>query len=204
MLLPYNIYPITHSRASSAERTIDAHWVQPISSTVMSAAVTCSGATSWIAGGKGTPSAVSYAYNNRRNPPKSRRVIGVMVVSAVHHAGIHTRNAGTMAPRPGQILPWVILALIQGVGTSFGTLASTAARHSTSHAASSRIIGTGKSLSMSATGPAAAAPEGAVIVGGGPSGLATALMLAKRGWSDISVIERTPSADYFDPRVAFV
>ncbi|CAM9371877.1 unnamed protein product, partial [Ectocarpus fasciculatus] len=46
--------------------------------------------------------------------------------------------------------------------------------------------------------------EGAVIVGGGPSGLATALMLAKRGWRDISVIERTPSADYFDPRVAFV
>ncbi|CBN74662.1 Monooxygenase, FAD-binding [Ectocarpus siliculosus] len=57
---------------------------------------------------------------------------------------------------------------------------------------------------MSATGSGAAAPEGAVIVGGGPSGLATALMLAKRGWSDISVIERTPSADYFDPRVAFV
>lgn len=136
-------------------------------------------------------------------PPKSRRVIGFQVGS-VHRTRIHTRHAGTMAPRPGQILPWVILALVQGIGTSFGTLASTAARHGTSHAASSRIIGTGKSLSMSATGPPAAAPEGAVIVGGGPSGLATALMLAKRGWRDISVIERTPSADYFDPRVAFV
>lgn len=46
--------------------------------------------------------------------------------------------------------------------------------------------------------------EGAVIVGGGPSGLATALMLAKRGWSDISVIEKSPSADHYDPNVAFV
>lgn len=34
--------------------------------------------------------------------------------------------------------------------------------------------------------------------------MATALMLAKRGWTDISIIEKTPSADFFDPRVAFV
>lgn len=46
--------------------------------------------------------------------------------------------------------------------------------------------------------------EGVVIVGAGPSGLATALMLAKRGWTGISVIEKTPSAGYFDPNVAFV
>ena len=51
---------------------------------------------------------------------------------------------------------------------------------------------------------ATAVKEGAVIVGGGPSGLATALMLAKRGWTDISIIEKTPSADFFDPGVAFV
>lgn len=55
---------------------------------------------------------------------------------------------------------------------------------------------------MGATGKSS--KEGAVIVGGGPSGMATALMLAKRGWTNISVIERTPSADYFDPNVAFV
>ncbi|CAM9610758.1 unnamed protein product [Hapterophycus canaliculatus] len=57
---------------------------------------------------------------------------------------------------------------------------------------------------MSATTSTTPDKAGAVIVGGGPSGLATALMLAKRGWTDISVIERTASADFFDPRVAFV
>lgn len=46
--------------------------------------------------------------------------------------------------------------------------------------------------------------EGVVIVGGGPSGMATALMLAKRGWTDISVIEKSPSADFYNPSVAFV
>lgn len=55
---------------------------------------------------------------------------------------------------------------------------------------------------MTAGSPAV--KEGAVIVGGGPSGLATALMLAKRGWTDISILERTPSAEFFDPLKAFV
>ncbi|MEH2404818.1 FAD-dependent oxidoreductase [Nostoc sp.] len=42
-----------------------------------------------------------------------------------------------------------------------------------------------------------------VIMGGGPAGLATALMLAKRGWKDITVIEKRPSADYYEPDKSF-
>lgn len=42
-----------------------------------------------------------------------------------------------------------------------------------------------------------------VIVGGGPTGLATALMLAKRGWRDITVLEKRPSADYYEPDKSF-
>lgn len=42
-----------------------------------------------------------------------------------------------------------------------------------------------------------------VIIGGGPSGLATALMLAKRGWKDIKVFEKRPSADYYEPDKSF-
>ena len=30
-----------------------------------------------------------------------------------------------------------------------------------------------------------------LIVGGGPAGFATALMLAKRGWKNITVLEKT-------------
>ena len=42
-----------------------------------------------------------------------------------------------------------------------------------------------------------------VIMGGGPAGLGTALMLAKRGWKDITVIEKRPSADYYEPDKSF-
>ncbi|MEH2276959.1 MAG: NAD(P)/FAD-dependent oxidoreductase [Nostoc sp.] len=42
-----------------------------------------------------------------------------------------------------------------------------------------------------------------VIMGGGPAGLSTALMLAKRGWKDITVIEKRPSADYYEPDKSF-
>lgn len=62
---------------------------------------------------------------------------------------------------------------------------------------------TASSSAATAADPSAG-KQGAVIVGGGPSGMATALMLAKRGWTDISVIEKGPSADYYDPNVAFV
>lgn len=43
----------------------------------------------------------------------------------------------------------------------------------------------------------------AVIVGGGPAGMATALMLAKRGWQNITVLEKRPSADYYEPDKSF-
>lgn len=42
-----------------------------------------------------------------------------------------------------------------------------------------------------------------LIVGGGPAGFATALMLAKRGWRDITVLEKRPSADYYEPDKSF-
>ncbi|MGB6298920.1 MAG: NAD(P)/FAD-dependent oxidoreductase [Rivularia sp. (in: cyanobacteria)] len=42
-----------------------------------------------------------------------------------------------------------------------------------------------------------------LIIGGGPAGLATALMLAKRGWQNITVLEKRPTADYYEPDKAF-
>jgi 2-polyprenyl-6-methoxyphenol hydroxylase-like FAD-dependent oxidoreductase len=42
-----------------------------------------------------------------------------------------------------------------------------------------------------------------LIVGGGPAGLATALMLAQRGWKDITVLEKRTSADYYEPDKSF-
>ena len=42
-----------------------------------------------------------------------------------------------------------------------------------------------------------------VIIGGGPAGLGTALMLAKRGWTNITVLEKRPSANYYEPDKSF-
>ncbi|MGB3653343.1 MAG: NAD(P)/FAD-dependent oxidoreductase [Rivularia sp. (in: cyanobacteria)] len=42
-----------------------------------------------------------------------------------------------------------------------------------------------------------------LIVGGGPGGFATALMLAKRGWKNITVLEKRPTADYYEPDKSF-
>ncbi|MDJ0600797.1 MAG: NAD(P)/FAD-dependent oxidoreductase [Crocosphaera sp.] len=42
-----------------------------------------------------------------------------------------------------------------------------------------------------------------VIIGGGPTGLGTALMLAKRGWKEITVVEKRPTADYYEPDKSF-
>ena len=45
--------------------------------------------------------------------------------------------------------------------------------------------------------------QNAVIIGGGPAGFATALMLAKRGWHQITVLEKRPSADFYEPEKSF-
>lgn len=41
-----------------------------------------------------------------------------------------------------------------------------------------------------AASPAAAAPDSTVIIGSGPTGLFTSIMLARRGWSNIKVFDR--------------
>eukprot|EP01025_Chloroclados_australasicus_P003270 TRINITY_DN1075_c0_g1_i7.p1 TRINITY_DN1075_c0_g1~~TRINITY_DN1075_c0_g1_i7.p1 ORF type:complete len:556 (+),score=67.53 TRINITY_DN1075_c0_g1_i7:191-1858(+) len=40
---------------------------------------------------------------------------------------------------------------------------------------------------------------GVVIVGGGPAGLGAAMMLAKRGWDNITVLEKRSSASFYEP-----
>ncbi len=45
--------------------------------------------------------------------------------------------------------------------------------------------------------------SGVLIVGGGPAGLATALMLSKRGWKDISILESRATVDFEEPDKSF-
>ncbi|RQH45935.1 FAD-dependent monooxygenase [Okeania hirsuta] len=45
--------------------------------------------------------------------------------------------------------------------------------------------------------------QNAVIIGGGPAGFATAIMLAKRGWHQITVLEKRPAADFYEPDKSF-
>ncbi|MBO3461432.1 FAD-dependent monooxygenase [Aetokthonos hydrillicola Thurmond2011] len=42
-----------------------------------------------------------------------------------------------------------------------------------------------------------------LIVGGGPAGFATALILAKRGWTNITILEKRPAVDYYEPDKSF-
>ena len=41
------------------------------------------------------------------------------------------------------------------------------------------------------------------IVGGGPAGLGVALMLAQRGWTGITVLEKRQTANYYEPDKSF-
>ncbi len=45
--------------------------------------------------------------------------------------------------------------------------------------------------------------QNVLIAGGGPAGLATALMLARRGWKNVTVLEKRPTADYYEPDKSF-
>jgi alkyl hydroperoxide reductase subunit AhpF len=42
-----------------------------------------------------------------------------------------------------------------------------------------------------------------LIVGGDPAGLAATLMLAKRGWKNITILEKRPAPDYYEPDKSF-
>jgi hypothetical protein len=62
------------------------------------------------------------------------------------------------------------------------------------------------SISDSATASAIQQPtqtpsfcRNVLIVGGGSAGLAAALMLAKRGWTEITVLEKRVAADDYEP-----
>ena len=46
-----------------------------------------------------------------------------------------------------------------------------------------------------------APPESSVVVGAGPAGLATAIMLSKRGWQNVQVIDRLPPPPSLDDDV---
>ena len=43
-----------------------------------------------------------------------------------------------------------------------------------------------------------------LVVGGGPAGFTTAIALAVQGCTDIVLLERSPSVDYFEPTKSFV
>ena len=45
--------------------------------------------------------------------------------------------------------------------------------------------------------------DNVLVVGGGPAGLATAIMLAHRGWTNITVLEKRTAADYYEPDKSF-
>ncbi|MDJ0704450.1 MAG: NAD(P)/FAD-dependent oxidoreductase [Leptolyngbyaceae cyanobacterium MO_188.B28] len=59
------------------------------------------------------------------------------------------------------------------------------------------------SIQPSLTTQSPSSRRNVLIVGGGPAGLAVALMLAKRNWTEITVLEKRMAADYYEPDKSF-
>ena len=70
-------------------------------------------------------------------------------------------------------------------------------------AAASRTRAQTIRVASTSTSTSGVQKSGVLIVGGGPAGLATALMLKKRGWTDIKVLESRPSVDFEEPDKSF-
>ena len=61
------------------------------------------------------------------------------------------------------------------------------------------MIGSDSNESFATNEKTGSCDANVLIVGGGPAGLATALMLAKREWTNITVLEKRAAADYYEP-----
>jgi kynurenine 3-monooxygenase len=59
------------------------------------------------------------------------------------------------------------------------------------------------STQLTTTQPFSPSCRNVLIIGGGPTGLAAALMLAKRGWTEITVLEKRVAANYYEPDKSF-
>lgn len=124
------------------------------------------------------------------------QAIGVgMAAAAPSSAQQQARLQGTcLAPGPRSRQPLAPSALGSGSSSmrthALAIQVPAAAEHDPRAAASSPSTSTSTSAAASST-PVQVVD--ALIVGGGPAGLATALMLHKRGWKRIVVLEQQPS-----------
>ena len=128
--------------------------------------------------------------------PAQQQAIGVgMAAAAPSSAQQQARLQGTcMAPGRRSRQPLAPSALGSGSSSvrthALAIQVPAAAEHDSRAAAS--LPSTSTSTSTAASGTPVQVVD-ALIVGGGPAGLATALMLHKRGWKRIVVLEQQPS-----------